>query len=123
METTNFPESAGSGKLSGTSTGGGAMTGMGSGTTGSAPKTGPQASAASTSSMAAPSSSPAGISAERLTSMAHDSIDKFAELAKGFSGSSTKAVEAGKTMVQDKPMVALGAAVAIGLLLGRMTSR
>ncbi|MDB5964301.1 MAG: hypothetical protein JWQ72_801 [Polaromonas sp.] len=140
MASQNFPETSGSSGSStpGSSSSNGAATGMGMDPVGDASHSATMTGAdtmdsadlgyTSGASMAGSSDSGATSggampSASRLTAMAHDAVDRVAEMAGRLSGSQAKAMEASKNMVQEKPMVAIGAAMALGLLIGRLTSR
>lgn len=83
----------------------------------------PSASSASTGSGSAAPQASGSASAARWTSMAHDTVDKVADFASRYTRSPKQAVEASKTLMQDKPVVAVGAALALGLLLGRLILR
>ena len=138
MDATNFPESTGSSsKFSGTSNtnanNAGATTGMGmdpvadTGDTSMASMAGSSDGGSSTGqdtigSAASSAGGSAPQSAARWTSMAHETVDKVADFASRYTGSPNKALDASKTLMQDKPVVAIGAAVALGVLLGRLIS-
>ena len=68
------------------------------------------------------SAAPARQAVDRFSSFAHDAVDKVADVADRYSDVPTKALESSKTWVQDRPMAAVGAALAIGFLIGRLTS-
>jgi ElaB/YqjD/DUF883 family membrane-anchored ribosome-binding protein len=65
---------------------------------------------------------PARQAVDRFSSFAHDTVDKVAGVATRYSDVPTKALETSKSWVQESPVAAVGAALAIGLLLGRLTS-
>jgi ElaB/YqjD/DUF883 family membrane-anchored ribosome-binding protein len=65
---------------------------------------------------------PARQAVDRFSSFAHDTVDKVAGVATRYSDVPTKALETSKSWVQERPMAAVGAALAIGLLIGRLTS-
>jgi len=69
----------------------------------------------------------------RASSMAHDAVnrlssgatqaaDRVAEQAAWVSGASGRAVESSKTWIQDKPLEAVGVALALGFIIGRLTA-
>ena len=142
MNSTTFPQSTESSKLSGPSSSspsspsspsslgspgspgspGGKTSGMGIDTVGDSGNR-PMTSSSADMGTSAQSQASAEAAKSRITSIAHDTVDKVADLAGRYATSPTKAVEASKTLMRDKPMVALGAAMALGLLLGRLTSR
>ena len=77
---------------------------------------------------------PARQAVDRLSSAAHETVDKLADSASSTVGrfseqtrrlteAPTKAMECTKSWVQDKPLEAIGAALALGFILGRLTSR
>jgi ElaB/YqjD/DUF883 family membrane-anchored ribosome-binding protein len=70
----------------------------------------------------------------RVSSVAHATVDKLADSAtrvaeklsektQGMKDAPTQALEFSKSWVQEKPLEAVGAALAIGFLLGRLTGR
>lgn len=77
---------------------------------------------------------PARSAVDRMSSAAHESVDKLASTANStadrFSAETRRISEAparafacSKSWVQDKPLEAVGAALALGFILGRLTSR
>ena len=71
-------------------------------------------------------------SVSRLASVAHQTVDKlassaghvaekFAEEARRVKQAPAQAVDYSKSWVQERPLEAVGAALAIGFLLGRLT--
>ena len=71
---------------------------------------------------------------DSMSSSAHDTVDKLATSAshtasrfddqtKRLTEAPVKAFERSKSWVQEKPLEAVGAALAIGFVLGRLTSR
>lgn len=77
---------------------------------------------------------PARSTVERISSVAHEAVDKLAESATGaaerFSGQTrfvseapNRALNFSRSWVQDKPLEAIGAALALGFILGRLTGR
>lgn len=153
MATNIFPESTGSSKYSGTTNDGsmtgmgidpvgdstisnpmtGGKTSAGTATMSGSDDGNQQSATASESSQpprgaASSQDSPGSQSsaqkaAERYKSMAHDTVDKVADFASRYAQSPNKAIEASKSLVHEKPVVALGAAVALGVLLGSLILR
>ena len=79
-------------------------------------------------------SDPARGAVDRLSTAAHGTVDKIAssatETAERFSEQTRRVTQApsqalaySKSWVQDKPLEAVAAALAIGFILGRMTGR
>ena len=77
---------------------------------------------------------PAHSTVDRMSNAAHETVDKLASsvnhVADRFSDQTrlvteapSRAIEFSKSWVQDKPLEAVGAALAIGFILGRLTSR
>lgn len=77
---------------------------------------------------------PAHGAVDRLSTVAHDTVDKVASTASQAAGKlsqqtqrlsegSAKAYEMTQDWVKEKPMGAVGAALAIGFILGRLTGR
>ena len=75
---------------------------------------------------------PAKDAVSRLTGAAHDTVDRlasgassaadmFSEQTRRLNEASSKAVDFSKSWVQDKPLEAVAAALAIGYILGRLT--
>ena len=71
---------------------------------------------------------------DRLSSAAHETVDKmadsasstvnqFSEQTRRLTEAPARAMECTKSWVQDKPLEAVGAALALGFILGRLTSR
>lgn len=76
---------------------------------------------------------PARSTVERMSSAAHETVDKLASnathVADRFSDQTrrvteapARAVEFSKSWVQEKPLEAIGVALALGFILGRLTS-
>jgi len=79
-------------------------------------------------------SEPALNTVERLSTAAHETVDKiaatashaadrFSDQTRFVSEAPHKALECSRSWVQDKPLEAIGAALAIGFILGRLTGR
>lgn len=79
-------------------------------------------------------SEPAVNSLNRLSAAAHSTVDKlasgashvadrFADDARRVGEAPSRALDFSKSWVQDKPLEAVGAALLIGFLIGRLTSR
>jgi ElaB/YqjD/DUF883 family membrane-anchored ribosome-binding protein len=77
---------------------------------------------------------PARSAVERASSAAHQGVDKLAGTASGvadrfadqtrrISEAPAHALEVSKSWVQERPLEAVGAALAIGFILGRLTAR
>ncbi|HQS30964.1 MAG: hypothetical protein B7X59_11890 [Polaromonas sp. 39-63-203] len=77
---------------------------------------------------------PAHSTVDRVSTAAHETVDKLASrvnhVADRFSDQTrlvteapSRAVEFSKSWVQDKPLEAVGVALAIGFILGRLTAR
>ena len=77
---------------------------------------------------------PARQAIDSMSSKAHDTVDKlatsashtanrFADQTKRLTDAPAKALACSKSWVQDKPLEAVGAALAIGFILGRLTAR
>jgi ElaB/YqjD/DUF883 family membrane-anchored ribosome-binding protein len=121
MESTPFPKSQNSSQFSGASPNGSSDTNgqsqhMGMDSPGS------QADIGTSSNYSTTGDTPRQTSAS-FVSKVHDAVDRMAELAGRYGEKQSQAMEASKTMVKDKPMMAVGAALAFGLLIGRLTSR
>lgn len=69
----------------------------------------------------------------RVTTLAHDTVNRLAsgatqvadratEQASRVSEASGRAVESSKSWIQDKPLEAVGMALALGFLIGRLTA-
>ena len=65
---------------------------------------------------------PARQAVDRMSSVAHDTVEKVASAASRYYEVPAKALETSKSWVQDKPLEAVGAALAIGFILGRLTA-
>ncbi|MBC7445182.1 MAG: hypothetical protein H7273_06890 [Polaromonas sp.] len=76
---------------------------------------------------------PAFNTVERVTTAAHDTVnrlasgathvaDRMAEQANRVSDASGRAVESSKSWIQDKPLEAVGMALALGFIIGRLTA-
>lgn len=68
-------------------------------------------------------SSAAHESVDRLTSTASDTANKFSEQTRRITEAPMRAVDASRSWVQDKPLEAVGAALALGFIIGRLTGR
>ena len=77
---------------------------------------------------------PARSAVDRASLAAHEGVDKLAGTASGVAGrfadqtrriseAPAHALEVSKSWVQEKPLEAVGAALAIGFILGRLTAR
>ena len=77
---------------------------------------------------------PARHAIDSMSSTAHETIDKlatsaghtasrFADQTRRLTEAPAKALEHSKSWVQEKPLEAVGAALAVGYILGRLTSR
>ena len=77
---------------------------------------------------------PARITVDRASTAAHETIDKLANNATDFANrfsdqtrfvteAPARALDYSKSWVKNKPLEAVGAAIAIGFLLGRLTTR
>lgn len=58
----------------------------------------------------------------RLSSGANQAADRVAEQAAWVSEASGRAVESSKSWIQDKPLEAVGVALALGFIIGRLTA-
>ena len=76
---------------------------------------------------------PAINTVDRVTIAAHDTVnrlasgathvaDRVAEQASRVSDASGRAVESSKSWIQDKPLEAVGMALALGFIIGRLTA-
>lgn len=76
---------------------------------------------------------PALNTVDRVTTVAHDTVnrlasgathvaDRMAEQAGRVSDASGRAVESSKSWIQDKPLEAVGMALALGFIIGRLTA-
>jgi ElaB/YqjD/DUF883 family membrane-anchored ribosome-binding protein len=77
---------------------------------------------------------PARSAVDRASSAAHQGVDKlagtasnvadrFADQTRRISEAPAHALEVSKSWVQERPLEAVGAALAIGFILGRLTAR
>ena len=77
---------------------------------------------------------PARSAVDRLSSTAHQTVDKLASTANStvdliadqtrrFTDAPAHALDTSKSWVQSRPLQAVGAALAIGFVLGRLTAR
>jgi ElaB/YqjD/DUF883 family membrane-anchored ribosome-binding protein len=60
---------------------------------------------------------------DKLASSASSVADRFSEQTRRVSEAPTRAVDFSKSWVQEQPLEAVGAALAVGFILGRLTSR
>ena len=68
-------------------------------------------------------SSAAHSTVNKLASSATSTADRFSDQTRRLTEAPARAVKYSKSWVQDKPLEAVGAALAVGLLVGRLTSR
>lgn len=108
METTAFPTSSSNEKSTGGSS--------------NAASRGADAAGSAVHSSIDKVADPARQAVDRMTSVAHDTVEKVASAASRYSEVPAKAFETSKSWVQDKPLQAVGTALAIGFILGRLTS-
>lgn len=77
---------------------------------------------------------PARSAVDRASSAAHESVDKlasgasnvadrFADQTRRVTEAPGRAIDASKSWVQERPLEAVGAALALGFILGRLTAR
>jgi ElaB/YqjD/DUF883 family membrane-anchored ribosome-binding protein len=77
---------------------------------------------------------PARSAVDRASSAAHESVDKlasgagnvadrFADQTRRVTEAPGRAIDASKSWVQERPFEAVGAALALGFILGRLTAR
>ena len=77
---------------------------------------------------------PARNTVDRVATAAHETVDKlasdathvadrFSEQARWVSEAPSRALDSSRSWVQDKPLEAVGAALALGFILGRLTAR
>ena len=77
---------------------------------------------------------PARHAIDSMSSTAHEAVDKlatsagqtasrFADQTRRLTEAPAKALESSKSWVQEKPLEAVGAALALGFILGRLTAR
>jgi ElaB/YqjD/DUF883 family membrane-anchored ribosome-binding protein len=60
---------------------------------------------------------------DKLAGTASGVADRFADQTRRISEAPAQALEVSKSWVQEKPLEAVGAALAIGFILGRLTAR
>lgn len=68
-------------------------------------------------------SSTAHKAVDKIASSATSTADRFSEQTRRVTEAPEKALEFTKSWVQDKPLEAVGAALALGFIIGRLTSR
>ena len=68
-------------------------------------------------------SSAAHNSVNKLASSAHSTASRFSDQTRRIVEAPGKALAYSKTRVQDQPLTAVGAALALGFIIGRLTSR
>ncbi|MEO7401955.1 MAG: hypothetical protein ABIV07_14520 [Polaromonas sp.] len=77
---------------------------------------------------------PARNTVDRVSSAAHETVDKlasdashvadrFSEQARWVSEAPGRALDCSKSWVQERPLEAVGAALALGFIVGRLTAR
>jgi len=77
---------------------------------------------------------PARHAIDSMSSTAHETVDKlatsaghtvsrFADQTRRLTEAPSKAVDYSKSMIHDRPLEAVGIALAVGFVLGRLTSR
>ena len=77
---------------------------------------------------------PARHAIDSMSTTAHETVDKlaisagltagrFADQTRTLTQAPAKAIEASKSWVQEKPLEAVGAALALGFIVGRLTAR
>lgn len=77
---------------------------------------------------------PARYAIDSMSSTAHETVDKlatsaghtasrFADQTRRLTEAPTKAVDYSKSMIQDRPLEAVGIALALGFIFGRLTAR
>ena len=77
---------------------------------------------------------PARHAIDSMSSTAHETVDKlatsaghtasrFADQTRRLKEAPTKAVDYSKSMIQDRPLEAVGIALALGFIFGRLTAR
>ena len=77
---------------------------------------------------------PARNTVDRVATAAHETVDKlasnaahvadrFSEQAQWVSEAPSRVLDGSRSWVQDKPLEAVGAALALGFILGRLTAR
>ena len=60
---------------------------------------------------------------DKLASSATDTADRFSDQTRRVTEAPSKALACSKSWVQEKPLEAVGAALALGFILGRLTGR
>ena len=68
-------------------------------------------------------SSTAHQTVDKLASSANSTVDLIADQTRRFTDAPTQALETSKSWVQSRPLEAVGAALALGFVLGRLTGR
>ena len=68
-------------------------------------------------------SSAAHDTVEKIASGAANTVNRFSEQTRRLTEAPAKALESSKYWVQDRPLEAVGAALAIGFIIGRLTAR
>lgn len=68
-------------------------------------------------------SSAAHSTVDKLAGAANSTADRFSEQTRRITEAPSRAIECSKSWIQDKPLEAVGAALALGFILGRLTSR
>ena len=68
-------------------------------------------------------SSAAHSTVDKLASSANNTADRFSDQTRRLTEAPGRAVEFSKSWVKDKPLEAVGVALAFGFLVGRLTSR
>lgn len=77
---------------------------------------------------------PAKNTLDRVSSAAHETVDKlasdashvadrFSDQARWVSEAPSRALDCSKSWVQERPLEAVGAALALGFIIGRLTAR
>jgi ElaB/YqjD/DUF883 family membrane-anchored ribosome-binding protein len=66
---------------------------------------------------------PARNAVDRASSAAHQGVDKLTGGASHVADAPGRALEASRSWVQERPLEAVGAALALGFILGRLTAR
>ena len=60
---------------------------------------------------------------DKIAGSATSTADRFSEQTRRITEAPGRAIESTKSWVQDKPLEAVGAALALGFIFGRLTSR
>ena len=68
-------------------------------------------------------SSAAHSTVDNLASSANSTVDRLSERTRRITEAPSRAVESSKSWVQGKPLEAVGAALVVGFIVGRLTSR